>query len=719
MKKICIVLIGIEIILVSLLLFNLANNMSTNELLYKNTTKLSLLLNQEEGKIISPNKQADFMDALALKYNVAFYKYIFKNDQAITIYATDPTKDQQLTLLDGQFPEKKSNQKITNFSDQSKETVGRFLWTNTNFQISLKSFSKITETGIDGIYYVGSTDKQKIRAIIKELQQSLGEVEQYDHFNQQQYFLTSLFTNPILIVSLLVVLVVNLFVYSYYIIQNSKKIAIYQLHGLTTFMKLKELLKPVLYSTLSFSLIAYVCILFYTTLLYGGFYANQLFLNGLFVTIGLLLLLFFSTALLILVIQRKHVNLANSIKGKKPLNVIISLNSGIKLFFIVIILLAISQTAKTTVSLTAELNSEKYWNKTQDIYKTELRFITQDVDKYRPYELKLKKFYEAAEQKGLFLIDVENYDILSTGEYLYEANTQSLAEQFTTAGGRSVTINMNYLAYNPIKKENNELVTEKDIVRSTNMLNLLVPANLKDSEKAITTNFLDDFQFKKNVMDSVSKREELAINIIYVKPQQNYFTFNPYIQLENQNSVLDPIAIVDTNNVDPSFYGSWLTSSVFFKAKNVDGYLYILPSIKETDTLANIQSVKSIYNEKIDTINQLKQQLFYLKLSILILFMVLLLNCISFFSAYFEKNKHLFSIKRVFGYSYLKMLLPFFVFTSLMDLLISLIVMLTLNNYSLLFPVIFILFMQGILLCGCCLVLNKKVSVILSKGELE
>ncbi|EOL49033.1 hypothetical protein [Enterococcus caccae] len=719
MKKICIFLLGIEMMLISLLLLNVSNNLSRNELFYKGNSKISLLLKQDKEKITSSEQQVDFIENLATKYNVSFYKYIFKNEQDITIYATDPTKDQQLILIKGHLPAKQSREKITSFPDSSKDTVGQFLWTNNNQRLTVKSFSTITETGIDGIYYINSTDTKKIVPIISELQQKLGDVEQYASFNQQHILLINLFANPILFISILVVLIVNLFVYSYYVIQNNKKLAIYQLNGLPSISKLGMLLKPILYSMIIFNALIYIGTFFYQRLIYGGFYANLFFLQGLLIVSSVLLLLFFSTATFILFIQKRKINLPDSLNGRKPLGLMIFLNNVIKVFFIVVILLAISQTIKSTNSLSIELASEKNWEKTQDIYATELRFITQDTDKYRPYELKLKNFYEVAEKKGLFLIDATNYEKLSDGRYLYDANTNTLHEQLISAGGRSVTINTNYLTHNPIKKENNKPVSDKDMIRKKNTLNLLIPVKLKQYEKDIIANYLEDFQFKKNVIDSVSQKEDLSSNIIYVKNNQNYFTFNPTIEAKNQHSILDPIAIVDTNNVDASFYSSWLTRSVLFEAPNTDGYSYLLPSIKETDNLASVQSVKSIYNEKAETINNLKEKIFYLKVSIAILFAVLTLNCISFFSAYFEKNKHTFAIQRVFGYSYAKILVRFVAVTIFIDLFVSLIVIISLNNYSLLIPVTFIIFMQGFLLLGSCFAMNKKISTILSKGELE
>ncbi|MCY9075329.1 hypothetical protein MOE51_12990, partial [Bacillus inaquosorum] len=71
----------------------------------------------------------------------------------------------------------------------------------------------------------------------------------------------------------------------------------------------------------------------------------------------------------------------------------------------------------------------------------------------------------------------------------------------------------------------------------------------------------------------------------------------------NKNNIVDPIAIVFTDNVDSSVIGAYATSSLFFSdASKGMAYDHIIPYLDKTDTKELIGSAISVYQELSDQI---------------------------------------------------------------------------------------------------------------------
>ena len=66
-----------------------------------------------------------------------------------------------------------------------------------------------------------------------------------------------------------------------------------------------------------------------------------------------------------------------------------------------------------------------------------------------------------------------------------------------------------------------------------------------------------------------------------MKSHQKYFTYNPHID-KKDFTIVDPISIVDTGNLDASFYAAWLTTSSFVQTeKRMDLIIYYRPLSKQ------------------------------------------------------------------------------------------------------------------------------------------
>ena len=54
------------------------------------------------------------------------------------------------------------------------------------------------------------------------------------------------------------------------------------------------------------------------------------------------------------------------------------------------------------------------------------------------------------------------------------------------------------------------------------------------------------------------------MNLIYVKKNQNYFTYS-INDGDNKSNIRDPIAIIYNGQIDTSFIGAWITTSLFYE----------------------------------------------------------------------------------------------------------------------------------------------------------
>ena len=85
-------------------------------------------------------------------------------------------------------------------------------------------------------------------------------------------------------------------------------------------------------------------------------------------------------------------NHPNNLKGNNYSSFGIAFNLFCKLAVATTIIILGTSLLKDQQVLVQHQNQNVYWEKTKNIYATQLRFITNDPDEYRPYEKNLKNF---------------------------------------------------------------------------------------------------------------------------------------------------------------------------------------------------------------------------------------------------------------------------------------------------------------------------------------
>ncbi|HDA5475635.1 TPA: ABC transporter permease, partial [Clostridioides difficile] len=107
MKKIIYVLFTIELLIVSLLGLNIVKDNEINNILYNDTTSISVMF--KDYKKLNKNYSKWIKD-IADENNVAISKYVFNNNEKLSIYTTDTSLNNNIKLKSGKFPNTNSNE---------------------------------------------------------------------------------------------------------------------------------------------------------------------------------------------------------------------------------------------------------------------------------------------------------------------------------------------------------------------------------------------------------------------------------------------------------------------------------------------------------------------------------------------------------------------------------------------------------------------------------
>ena len=249
-------------------------------------------------------------------------------------------------------------------------------------------------------------------------------------------------------------------------------------------------------------------------------------------------------------------------------------------------------------------------DRTENIYATSVKY-TAENDGAKAY-VEIAKRSEALfclleKQMDAFVMDAYNYQSIDNeGTPLYTQNELTLPVE-VDAEGHHIRVSPNYFKFNPIETVSGNPI-ETQMIWDDNTLNLLVPEQHKELENEIISEYLDTFYFEKISVDNIHReemgqplletaKEELYVNIIYVKDGQEYFTFRSDLAAGMSNIITDPIVSVYTGNIHVSYAHSFMSQFVYFYADAVNSqaaYEAVLPYIQQAGAENSFQKVNSV-----------------------------------------------------------------------------------------------------------------------------
>lgn len=325
------------------------------------------------------------------------------------------------------------------------------------------------------------------------------------------------------------------------------------------------------------------------------------------------------------------------IKGKTNNKIILAATLILKAVFVCLILRSLTVTC---VYINQSYNTYEglsiVENKIQGYASMNFNGLGMDVeteDGYNSTMSMCRKLYDSTVNKfNGVILDDDSFDIdISNGGITAKAGDLG-------AGNNSITVNSNYLKFNPLYKPNGELITEKDL--DYNKFNFLV----SDKEGYYSEDTIRDLVF----MDIF---DESKFNIVYYKADQKIFTLENFNIAFGGCMIDNPIIkIFDPDKDEYDDLLVYMAGNYFLKTETDNPYQEILPYIQDArldNIILSTPLVSSGFSEEINFIyseiisNSINAILYLLGIIILSIFSI---------KYYFILFKNNIAVKKLGGY---------------------------------------------------------------------
>lgn len=651
MKKVICLLFTFQLIVISICGLDIFKDAKMNNILYENTT--SIILNFDTPREYS-YEFGKYLQDLGEEKQVSISKYVFKNKNDIVIYTSDPSLNDKVSLSKGRFPNENSTEFISNTYTENSDQCGTFQRIDSKTKMTIKNIDVTSNLGGDGIYYISTTNEDIVNDILSDLNENVASAKIFDSVNS-----SNIEIDPEVLVTMGLVSLCLLVAIVQYSINKLKEVSILSIHGFSVTKILSVMIRKLIKVMILGAVIAYIiCSIYYISINNLNYFGLLSIYFGILVVLCILIsicILFFVSLL-----HLKKSNRLSVIKGKRAYGIVSFMHYSLKIIFVLFLLFSINELALKSNTLNQQLDSLSNWEKAENLYATVVTY-TGEHERKRDFEVsnKMEDFYKKMiDSKGAFIFRAFNYG-KEDGTYMYELNCEDISPE-VSPNGKSIDINENYLKFNSIESVTSSVVDQ--INHDDNVLNILVPEKLQIYEEEIRKNYLDYFYFQKVTVDNIYneslnleinkiEKSDLKINIIYVKNNQNYFSYKSNIEPEQKNLVNDPIAVIYTDNVAASYCHSRMTNSFYFYSDAEDPFGEISSIIAECDLQSSLQKVVSVYDKHGSEIQQLQREQRNLITFIVILFISNLMITYNLIASYYEKNKYKLYIKKLFGYS--------------------------------------------------------------------
>lgn len=661
MKKIIGIILFVQSILITIVGIQLYKNVSYADLLYKDNTAILVRAEEESENLIRFFKDKGQND------NIVISKYAYIDDDNLIIYTNDFSLDGKVDLQD----KTKGNTDtfVANYSSGDEKQIDQFHVFGAEQNITIRSMEQIRNAGIDGLYHV----KDEYAAqIVEEINAGIGYAELYNDYSTEfiSYFEECMEIVGGITMTILILIVTII----HYMIKRSKKIAILRIQGLSIGSVIKNIFGELFGTQFIVLILGITASIIWGAEKYGVSSIIDVFWIYL-ISFSFSNLFYFIIAAFVLANQVLWSKVIPMLKGKRPYKVIMSVHISLKAIFLVLLILGVVQLFNQMKVLRIERDNLQIWEKAENVYSIGLNYVGES----REAEERLAEFYKILEEQGGFLIDAQNYELVDEENHLYDLNAPG-EESLYDPYGRTIVVNENYLKGNPILINGKVERVADRIIYKDNTRNILVPEHLKKYEKEIYERFLKDFYFQKVEAENIYNEklgkplnnlliEDLNINIIYVDQGQEYF---PYanVEIENGCKIIDPIVVLETGNIDYSYYTSYLSRCMFFRYDGMDVYNSLIPIIKETKVFSEIQNATSVYDSHGQEIYRMEVKRNYLITVFCAIILLFFVSSYLVIAGYFQENKYLIYIKKVFGFNLKQRIYKFVLVIFLIDMIV-------------------------------------------------
>jgi len=615
------------------------------------------------------------------RINISQYIYIDQN--RLHIYSTNIEEDSKIKLKSGSYPER--DQYISNVKKNalSENQVGMFHYPITNLKINIYNYNQIKNVGISDIFYLRNSNEDIKKQFIKEFSK-YGEVS-----DQSEKILYLAMINKTLLSILAFAILAFIMITFLMIIKNRKELVLKELWGYSKrhllIVNFSKVFKFITFIMSMGILVLLILISKYSQTYYRIKYLLYFIIMNSLLVLSIILLVHLES-----LIVKKLSSTSLSIKDKLPFEKLYFLSIVFKILVYIIVISVIISTLTNLKSLNSNLENFNEWEKTKNVYRISVsnipKYKLNDLGYERDLNDKSYEFYKEIQKNNQgFLMHSNNFHYTVNGDkinYFYSINTMG-EEVIYSPYGRSVIIDTSYLNVNPIESFSGDPI-ERLIVDDEDVLNVLVPKKYKKYEGKIKENYREDFYFEKVEVENMFNREfntplnlqsieSLKVNVIYVKNNQDYFTFNP-VTGGLKSTIEDPVAVIYNESVDTSNIGAYLTTSVYIIDKTKGRALEsIRPSLKKTK-LTEVRRVQSVYSSINSSIIRQKNKLMQQIISLIIGGIIALIFIILLVWANYQIDLYKITVKYMLGFSSIRRNYKLLLAAAVSNLIVGLIV---------------------------------------------
>lgn len=638
---------------------------------------------KDNNQLKDPEQFINIIQTVANQYDINVERQTYTLDDSlkktiVTKYVyvnhTNLSFD-KIQLLNGRYLTKEDTNSDVYLSSKSSNNInqiGQIKSFDQANQLDILPFPKLITQNLSGDYTITTSDK----TIAEQFVQSLNELGLEAKVNAFTY-VSSPYINLtiLLIVGILyfIIFFLILIFFVYFIILRFKEFSIKKMLGFTN----QHLIKNILLKDLVLNQLISIGISLTVTTIYLAFYNNfSGFISflpiWLIVELGLnLLLLLFCYPITYLV---KCISSGLMLKNKQPKKLIQCINASSKFIFSVCAIVVLSILINNFVVLSNQNQNIHQWEQVKDYASfwyspDELPTVGGKLDSLAEYptQVKMQKFYQLTNQQGGFIISPSQ-------EYTYKNTTPPNWPSYHPYKNR-ITINNNYLKLNPIFDTASRQVDVPD--ENTTDLTILVPEKYKNNADDIlqlyTQFHTENYYFTRQIVQTqsgvdlgydpgaygeiIKHVDPLKVHIIFVKNDQQYFTYNPTYCTESNNIITDPIAIIANNqNMGVDDYTTIISNGEYFC--KVSDTQNPVGSFKATMISAGVENniirVNMLYDQVGNYIYETKTQIALECMLIIIVAIIIILIIIYSILNYMEANKKINAVKKIHGFSFFK-----------------------------------------------------------------
>ncbi len=690
MKKIILLLITIILVITCYVESEVVNEIYFDNIYKNNTTEFSLLKYypsevDENGYFIDKQKRymlIDIINEFSVEFGVEVSHTIYQNADTIVLMTTD-------TTFSNKFPDKiEPIYPKTNVVLDEPHTKFNLPTNNYKYLIYPMEYLPELTHGV-GKYIVTTIDPQVVDVLLERLNETIGTVSLEGIYSYNlfvvicNYLIEDIL--PVFIL-MLICIILGIFILIKLCVSKAKVISILYLNGYSNIKIIQYFLHYLTPSLLLSLLIACIINSIYICAQFEAYFILYFLIATIILFLLITLAVLSILALLVSVIVFRY-NKKDLVEGKVVFSNFNFMQMIVKYTIILFSLFIFSNILTQQQTLAVMLQANEHWEVAQNVYKLLWRPDSVKFMEQRKDEPAYTNIYVGMEQQNdAILLDTNAYLDSDIGMFLnqyeivysWEAasnlvpdhikkellNKDEMYKELWSTNKfsyqhKNLVVNTNYLNQHPIITIDNNCVIE-DLIYEDLTLNILVPEILKYETTQIVEDYKDLFYFQKVQVPEIYGEqvdvsiEELNINVIYIKDNQEFFTYNSETGLKTNNLIFDnPIIVVDTNNFDYNYY---TPSKLFFRSSKANPMEDVRELIENNGLSRQFSGVKSIYNERAEEIDNLIKNI-----RINMFVFLFTLGCTIIFTYvininYFEQNRYKIFVKYSLGFSLPKIL---------------------------------------------------------------